>query len=193
MRITPLPQAGFASTPWRNGRGVTVDIDAERSGRVAGDDWAGLRWRFGRTSIIEPGPFSDLSGYERLQMVIVGRGLVLDHERGSIDLRRPFTTARYDGGLPIDSRLENGPVEVLNLIGDRELVRLDLTAVADDRRIELPEGIHVLYVPEEPVEALLDGSPHHIASCDALRIDADTPFAMAGKGGRLVVASVLKR
>ena len=61
----------------------------------------GVAWHFGRTAIIEAGPFSDYTGYERLQVVTKGAGLVLVAAGDEIDLRRPMHPRRYDGGTPI--------------------------------------------------------------------------------------------
>ena len=56
-------------------------------------------------------------------MLVAGRGLVLQTPDGEIDVRRPFRPVRFAGETPIVSRLEAGPVEVVNLIGDRRQVR----------------------------------------------------------------------
>ncbi|HEX9327417.1 MAG TPA: HutD family protein, partial [Reyranella sp.] len=47
-------------------------------------------WRFSRTPIAVAGPFSDYSGFDRLQVVVTGSGLVLQTPTGEIDVRRPF-------------------------------------------------------------------------------------------------------
>ena len=53
--------------------------------------------------------------------MIGGRGLVLDIEGGAaLDVREPFRPVRFRGEDRITSRLEAGPVEVLNLIADRD-------------------------------------------------------------------------
>ena len=85
--VEPLAPEGHRRMPWKNGRGELVVIDCE-----GGKSWQdmGVAWHFGRTAIIEEGPFSDYAGYERLQVVTKGAGLVLiapDHE---IDLRLPM-------------------------------------------------------------------------------------------------------
>jgi len=166
--FTPLPPEGFRRTPWKNGGGVTIDIaDAYREGAAPGS-WEGMIWRFGRTSIVAPGPFSDLTGYERLQLVIAGSGLVLETPAGEIDLRSSFKPVRYDGGTPIVSRLENGPVDVMNLIADRALCENAFTGSCDGKPVRI-----------EPGHALL------IKAGIALSLEAET--------GRAVVATVAQR
>jgi environmental stress-induced protein Ves len=131
--VEPLAPEDYRRIPWKNGRGELVVVDSE-----GGESWQnrGVAWHFGRTAIVEEGPFSDYTGYERLQVVIKGAGLVLmarDHE---IDLRRPMHPQRYDGGTPIRTRLEKGSVEVVNLIADR--ARFDIDLRVGKAREEVP-------------------------------------------------------
>ena len=126
MRTTLLEPSSFRSSPWKNGGGTTIDIaEANRPDHVSGD-WAGLLWRFGRTAIVAPGPFSDLAGCDRAQVVVRGAGLVLELPDSEIDVRRPWSPVRFRGEDRITSRLESGPVEVVNLIADRTHFKIDL-------------------------------------------------------------------
>ena len=56
---------------------------------------------------------------------------------GEIDVRAPFRPVRFAGETPIVSRLEAGPVEVVNLIGDRSRVALDLAVLGPGGRQRL--------------------------------------------------------
>ena len=131
--IRRLDPAQYRRSPWKNGGGTTVDI--------AGQDDI---WRFGRTPITAPGPFSDYIGFNRVQVLVAGRGLVLVTPDGEIDVRTPFKPVRFKGETPIKSRLEAGPVEVVNLIGKRSDVAIDLVVlaarvVADIAGVERPQ------------------------------------------------------
>jgi environmental stress-induced protein Ves len=189
-KITPLPPEHFRRTPWKNGGGVTIDIAGAYRDGVEPGSWQGMIWRLGRTAIVEPGPFSDLSGYERLQMVIEGSGLVLETARGEIDLRKPLVVARYDGGLPIVSRLEHGPVDVVNLIADRDLCAIDLAAISADESLSLQAGLHVLYAPAGAVSVTLDGVVVQLGAGHALRLDAEAENFLSVADGVAIVASI---
>ena len=143
-----LHAASYRRTPWKNGGGVTIDIaDRYRPGAEAGG-WDGMIWRFGRTRIEAPAPFSDLSGHDRILVAIQGRGLVLRVDDGRIlDVREPFRPVRFRGDDVIVSELEDGPVEVLNLMGDRAAVHLDLQMLEVAGTIRSPAGDVVLYAP----------------------------------------------
>jgi hypothetical protein len=190
VRIAALDPAAYRRSPWKNGGGVTIDIaDAYRPGAQPGD-WDGVLWRLGRTEIPIGAPFSDLSGYDRVQVVVTGRGLVLETASGEIDLREPLRPVRFPGEPPITSRLEAGPVEVVNLIGARSETRLDLRVVASGVALTLSPGTHVVYASSGPVT--LDGGAGRQALRDqhALRIDLADTIAVRGAGGVALVASI---
>ncbi|PZO04060.1 MAG: hypothetical protein DCF30_01235 [Hyphomicrobiales bacterium] len=191
--LTPLPPESFRSKPWKNGGGITLDIaDASHPGADPAG-WEGMIWRLGRTAIVQPGPFSDLTGYERLQAVIVGSGLVLDGADGEVDLRCPFMPVRYDGGIPLVSRLENGPVEVVNLIADRALCTVDLAVPVAGGMTPLSGGIHILYAPGEAVRGRCDGEAFVVEPGHALRIDADADGALTVEAGQALLATIRLR
>jgi environmental stress-induced protein Ves len=161
--ITTLTPDHYARTPWKNGGGITVDIVVD-----------GDIWRFGRTPITTPGPFSDYTSFDRLQVLVGGRGLVLGTPQGDIDVRTPFKPVRFTGETPIVSRLEAGPVEVVNLIGRRDAVTLELNV--------LGEG--------EPFT--WNGTRQAIAPDHTLRIDDGRRTILALMCGRVIVASILR-
>ena len=50
---------------------------------------------------------------------------------------------RFAGETPIVSRLEAGPVEVINLMGERRRVQLDLAVLEAGWQQRLGPGIHI--------------------------------------------------
>ena len=186
-----LPASDFRRTPWKNGGGVTIDIaDRYRAGAEPGS-WAGMVWRFGRTAIVEPAPFSDLSGYDRIIVVVGGRGLVLRRDDGqSIDVRTPYAPVRFGGGWPIRSELEAGPVEVLNLIGDARTTRLDLQILRAGEDIGLGIGEIVAYAPGEACTLMVSESSVEIPGGDAVRLGGDQPLRLSCERGTVAIAWV---
>jgi uncharacterized protein len=188
--ITSLPQSGFRRAPWKNGGGVSLVFAELRAPEAAPDDWSGVIWQFGRTTISAPTPFSDLSGYDRLQTVISGRGLVLETNAGEVDLREPLRVVRYDGALKIMTRLESGPVEVVNLMGRRDRVALEMHVIEVGGSLDLKEGTVILYAPGGQVEAEVDGAAIQIEKCDAAL--AENAHRVVCNSGTLIAASIRK-
>ena len=177
MRTTLLEPSSFRSSPWKNGGGTTIDIaEANRPDHVPGD-WAGLLWRFGRTAIVAPGPFSDLAGCDRAQVVVRGAGLVLELPDGEIDVRRPWSPVRFRGEDRITGRLESGPVEVVNLIADRAQFKIDLRVLVEGSQRHCRRGIHILYAADGQVSIAVGGEKHSLAQNHALRLDVSDTTA----------------
>jgi environmental stress-induced protein Ves len=175
-RITRIDPQSYRHTPWKNGGGVTVDIaDAYEPGATPGS-WSGMLWRLGRTRIVTPGPFSDLSGFDRILTVIGGRGLTLRIECGeTLDVREPFRPVRFRGEDKIMSGLEAGPVAVLNLIADRQHT-IDVAILRGGEMRALSAAINMVYAIEDSVVG-----EHALKADEASRID--------GAGGELSVNS----
>lgn len=190
IALTTLDPAAFRHMPWKNGGGVTVDIAVSMLPGFEPGGWEGIIWRFSRTAIVTPGAFSDLSGFDRQMVLVSGRGLVLETAAGEIDVRQPFRPVRFTGETPIVSRLEAGPVEVVNLIGDRSRVSIDLCCLSDDATKNCTAGVHIIYSPATSCELTVEGKPCEIAAGHAMRIDAGTNFAVASRLGTAIVAGV---
>jgi hypothetical protein len=178
--ITPLDPAGYRRTPWKNGGGVTVDIAEHEDA-----------WRFGRTPITAPGPFSDYSGFDRAQVLVAGRGLVLQTPDGEIDVRTPLKPVVFAGETPIVSRLESGPVEVVNLIGNRAKVRVDLQVLHAGAAMGRSAGTHIVYTAHGSATLAIDGAVHRLAADHALRLDVGSPTMVACTGGVLLLGSII--
>jgi hypothetical protein len=175
VRLAPIDPAAFRHTPWKNGGGVTIDVAEAVLPGFAPGSWEGMVWRFGRTAIVTPGPFSDLSGFDRRQVLVSGSGLVLETPGGE---------------TKIVSRLEAGPVEVVNLLGDRSRVSIDLSCLAAGATTSLPAGVHIIYAAATPCGLAINGNACEIAGGHALRIDAGESFTVASRLGTAIVASI---
>lgn len=193
MRATLLMPSGFTRSPWKNGGGTTIDIaEANRPGHAPGD-WAGLLWRFGRTAILAPGPFSDLAGCDRAQVVVRGEGLVLDLPDGEIDVRTPWSPVRFRGEDRITSRLEAGPVEVVNLIADRAQCDIELMVMGASSQRNCRRGTHILYAAGGLASVAIDGKRHDLAPDHALQLDVSDGVELShASGSGLLLASIFQ-
>ena len=191
IQLTALDPASYRHMPWKNGGGVTIDIAVTMLPGFAPGSWEGMVWRFSRTAIVRPGPFSDLSGYDRRLALVSGQGLVLGTPVGEIDVRQPFRPVRFAGETSIVSRLEAGPVEVVNLIGDRSRVSIDLSCLSPGATRTCPAGVHIIYAAAGSCELSINGNACEIAADHATRIDAGDSFTVASRLGTAIVAGII--
>src|SRR3954451_3633887 len=194
MELTRLSAADYRRTPWENGVGVTVDIADEYAPGAEPGGWAGMVWRFGRTRIETPGPFSDLTGYDRILSVIGGRVLVRrPHGRPALDVREPFRPVRFPGEWAIESALEDGSVAVLNLMADRAAVDIGLTFVTGASELPLAPGSWVVYAPLSETEVRVDDERLTLPKDGAAVFTCEAPARLSAASGPLAVAAIRPR
>lgn len=188
--ITVLDPAGYRRTPWKNGGGVTIDIAAAYRPGADPAGWDGMLWRFGRTRIEKAGPFSDLSGYDRILAVVEGRGLVLHPKfRAPLEVHAPFAPVHFPGEWTITSELTAGPVGVLNLMADRLLYKIDLVFPAPGDAAEMSGAVCIVLALEDTAIDI-GGKATALARDGALRIDGAHRLAYALRSGRVAVATI---
>jgi uncharacterized protein len=192
-QIVSLSPADYVEFPWKNGRGVTTDIAALYRPEAKSRDWTEMLWRFGRTPILENGPYSDLTGFERLQVLIAGDGFTIHTEDGAVhrDLSRTYVPVRYDGGTKLTGRLNGGPVETVNFLYRRDTFDGDLSAPAPGTKLTLKAGTHLIHAPDGAATIEIDGQAQTLAGRHALRIEGAASFAHVA--GRVLLASVVAR
>jgi uncharacterized protein len=189
VTLTRLDSAGYRRTPWKNGGGVTVDVAGASLPGVAPGAWDGVIWRFGQTRIERPGPFSDLSGFDRLLAVIEGQGLVL-HPAGApaLDVRERFHPVRFPGEWQIESELEDGPVAVVNLMADRHRAAIDLRFAAGIAQLAFEPGTLVLYAVAGASTVELSSDSIELAPSDAVQVESGRPMAITLRSGVIAAA-----
>jgi uncharacterized protein len=147
-------------------------------------------WRFGRTPITAAGPFSDYTGFDRMQVLVAGSGLMLETPDGEIDVREPFKPVRFAGETRITSRLEAGPVEVVNLMGDRRRVQIDLAVLEAGETQHLGPGLHIAYCPTGPARLRLLGEEYALQADGGLRIEGADGWPANCTAGVILMGSV---
>ena len=191
LRLDP---ASYRRVPWKNGRGITVDITGVFPMESEAASWSGMTWRLGRTRIERPGPFSDLSGIDRILAVIEGRGLRLKPTGApAIDVREPMRPVRFPGEWIIDSELQAGPVGVLNLMADRARADIDLTFMAGAGAMSVHADTVVIYAPVGSAEVVLNGEAFSLPADGALRIDGMSSMLVDVRSGDVAVATIVMK
>ena len=147
-------------------------------------------WRFGRTPITAAGPFSDYTGFDRMQVLVAGSGLMLETPDGEIDVREPFKPVRFAGETSITSRLEAGPVEVVNLMGDRRRVQIDLAVLEAGETQHLGPGLHIAYCPTGSARLRLLGEEYALQADGGLRIEGADGWPANCTAGVILMGSV---
>ena len=102
--------AELETRPWKNGGGVTREIAALRENND-------VLWRLSIADVAVDGPFSVFKGLTRILMVIEGTGLRLVSAESIVHARNGMPVT-FDGGLPIQSELMDGPIRDLNVMFD---------------------------------------------------------------------------
>jgi environmental stress-induced protein Ves len=189
---TVLTPDGFRRLPWKNGGGVTIDVAAEFAGGAADGDWADLVWRFGSTSIPVPGPFSDMSGFDRILTPVRGAGLSLAVDGGAtLDARVPLMPVRFSGDLVITSRLDGGPVDVVNLMARRDHAAGEVVVLRGGEVYTCAAtDVAILFAPNEAAEVEIDGVTRVLSRGHALRADAVGATRLRTLSGVLLLATI---
>jgi len=190
MKTTLLKSEDYTRSPWKNGGGIFTDIaDAHRAGSPA-KDWDSLLWRFASTPIVAPGPFSYMPGIDRLQMVVGGRGLVLKSPTQEFDEREPFTTVRFTGEMEIVTALEEGPVEVVNLMARRGAAEIELAALREPGERPLAAGTHLVYAARGDCRIRLGAEDFAISHENTLKVELTAVSNLALVSGLAVLGSI---
>ncbi|MBR1132793.1 HutD/Ves family protein [Bradyrhizobium iriomotense] len=186
MKTTLLKPEDYTRSPWKNGGGIFTDIAGAHRADSPVKDWNSLLWRFASTPIVAPGPFSYMPGIDRLQMVVKGRGLVLKSSTQELDEREPFTTVRFTGELEIVTALEEGPVEVVNLMARRGAAEIELVALGEPGERSLAAGTHLVYAVSGDCSLRLNGEDLVIPAGCTLKVEL-TEGTRLTFGSRLAV------
>lgn len=131
--------------PWKNGGGVTRELASHtEDGRMV--------WRLSLADITRDGPFSAFPGLARIHCIVEGAGHTLSNETTRLEAR-PLEPLRFDGGLPLDCRLRDGPCKAFNVIYDPARVTAGPEILVDGP-VPAVEGRQVLFVVSGNLEGV---------------------------------------
>ena len=149
IRLATIDPAAFRHTPWKNGGGVTIDVAESMLPGFAPGSWEGMVWRFGRTAIVTPGPFSDL---ERLSTASRCWFPVRDSCSKHLMARSTSGSRSSRSGLP------EKPGSSAGSKPDRSKSSISLAtghacrsishASRPAQRIPAPAGVHIIYAAD---------------------------------------------
>jgi environmental stress-induced protein Ves len=127
----------FKISRWKNGAGVTAEIDIQ----PAGADFlaADFEWRLSSASIEEENRFSQFPGYDRLLTVLSGEGLIINSQEIG-----PFEFFEFQGEHPIDCSLIENAVEDLGVIYKRGKYEcsMQILEATSPMHLKLEDGTH---------------------------------------------------
>lgn len=165
MKITSFEESGFRRMPWVNGGGETTELHAQLdpiTDRIV--------WRISMADVSSAGPFSHFDGYDRILVLLEGRGLSLSFENGDdCELQQRFDFVEFAGDIKTYANIADGPIRDFNVIVDRERFKPIISIVNDGENVQvLPnaevvvayaaDGDAVIGNPDKCSYPMLDGS-----------------------------------
>jgi len=109
-----LSAENYLTMPWANGGGVTAQVAAS----PPGSDMNSFDWRVSIAQIVHGGPFSELTGVDRVLALIDGDSLQLTIDDTPHCLT-PESPIDFAGEAHVECHLPDGPTRDLNLMTRR--------------------------------------------------------------------------
>ena len=138
MNWQHMALADTAPLPWKNGGGTTRELLAWPPG-VA--DW---HWRISVAQVDADGPFSVFEGVQRWFAVLDGAGVQLALGQGSGLVMQQLTQQSeafcFDGALPVDCSLLDGPTQDFNLMVRSAYARAQMQRVRGTLAVSAQNG-----------------------------------------------------
>ena len=189
-RIVSLPRDRQRVVPWRNGLGSTREVAIEPAD---GSVERGFDWRISCAGVAADGPSSHFAGIDRSLWLVRGAGIELTVDGRHERLDRRWQRCDFAGEANVTARLLDGPIDDVNVMVRRGVVRAqaELHCLAEGSELPLSwgQGSHVLLCLGGTV-TVVGGV---LGSGDALRCDGavrSSLLALDGEAGVLVTSFV---
>jgi len=144
-----LSTAHYKSLPWKNGRGVTVELMILPKG--ANFASGTFSFRVSCASVQENGPFSQFPEHNRVLVVVHGNGLKISHDQGKSFIEvKPLEPYMFDGEWDTRCELVDGPIKDFNVFYKKnsgwnpKVAVLQLTADGSPHLVVPNSFLHVL-------------------------------------------------
>ncbi|HNP34312.1 MAG TPA: HutD family protein [Woeseiaceae bacterium] len=142
--------------PWVNGGGETTELYAH----VAPGSSRFL-WRISMADVTAAGPFSLFAGYDRILVLIDGRGLSLACEDGSqCELQGRYDFVEFPGDITTFATVHDGPVRDFNVIADRSQFKPTLLIVNNGDRFQVVPDTKFVTIYAVECDVVID-APNH--------------------------------
>lgn len=161
--IQLIKSSEYLVMPWKNGQGVTSQIDIFPPGEsFPGDKFL---WRVSSATVQSSAPFSQFPGCDRYLSVLQGDGLILNET-----VLNPNEIYHFHGEDLIFGKLINKTVLDLGVIFRRDSVRAAMTwkTVPAEKNMKLPLDYEVNYLFCAQGNFAL--SPHQVQEGDCLKV-----------------------
>ena len=135
----------FRICPWKNGQGSTTELYAAPS-----PEETDFLWRISMAGVTQNGDFSDFSGYDRVLLLLEGKGITLFFEdHGSLHLQNPLDLAHFSGDWKTRATLTEGAIRDFNVMTRRDRCTAEVRTFSEEGEYPLAfSGNHLLlYLP----------------------------------------------
>ena len=191
MNTRVIDKNSFREMPWANGGGVTTELLAHKdavSGRML--------WRLSMAGVASEGPFSHFAGYDRILVLIEGRGLRLSHADGTgHDLSNVYDLASFPGDGETHATLAHGPIRDFNVIADRSTFRpsVIVTGTGNNNRVSIHASVLAVFaVNGDLLIADPDAAGHHLPEGDLLLVEAPQQGDWSVSGATAIVVQLMQ-
>lgn len=158
--------------PWKNGLGLTDQIDLSSS--AATSSTQGYDWRLSSALVTASNPFSIFTGYQRLLGIVEGDGLLLNQTP-----LLPGQVCEFSGDNRTDCQLLGSQVRDIGLIYNpkthRASMKFHTLPPISQSVLSLPNQIHYFYIVHGKMRALkqtaLAGDCFKISNESTLQIE----------------------
>jgi len=164
----------YQAVPWKNGRGITLEIARHPAGEVD------FIWRLSLAEITQSCAFSAFPGYDRTIVLLAGDGFALTFADGRThDLIVPHAPFHFDGGAAASCTVAGGPSKDLNLMVRRDAARATCEVRTCTGSVALPPVPGAMRLIVSLGDDLTvrggDGPAETLAKWDTVCIDAAGP------------------
>jgi environmental stress-induced protein Ves len=138
MNWQHIALADATPLPWKNGGGTTRELLAWPLGAA---QW---HWRMSVAQVDADGPFSVFEGVQRWFAVLDGAGVELAlGQGGAVHMQRLSSKSEafcFEGALPVDCSLLDGPTQDFNLMVRSAYARAQMQRVQGTLAVSAPDG-----------------------------------------------------